>query len=162
MQRPAELPGVAIVLRGPQGAGKGRFGQLLERLYGRHFIEMSQRVHLTGHFDAHLENKLIVFPDEAYFAGHKEDLGPLKAIITERTRVLERKGFDAVEVPNMLRVVMATNNAWAAHAAAEERRFCVLDVSDARAGDRNISTGSPPRWTAPRPPISCTTCSPST
>jgi hypothetical protein len=48
---------------------------------------------------------------------------------------IEKKGADVVLVPNMLHVVMASNNDWVVPATADERRYLVLDVPDTVTGN---------------------------
>ena len=55
--------------------------------------------------------------------------------------MIEPKGVDPFPMPNRLKIVMATNNDWAVPASADERRYFVLDVSDARRGDRVYFAG---------------------
>jgi hypothetical protein len=136
VQRPRELPGVAVVMRGRKGSGKGMVAQLMGRIFGPHFVHVSHSRHLTGNFNALLKGRQLVFADEAYWAGDKREEGPLKALITEQWLVIEHKGVDPLTVRNTLRVMMATNNDWVVPASADERRYLVLDVGDARIGDR--------------------------
>ena len=77
-----------------------------------------------------------MFVDEGYWAGDKAGEGALKALITEPTLTIERKGVDAVSAQNYMRVIMASNNDWMVPAGMEERRFCVLDVADTHMQDR--------------------------
>ena len=51
-------------------------------------------------------------------------------MITEPTLFIERKGIDGFEMPNALKIVMATNEEWAVPAGIEERRFAVFEVSN--------------------------------
>jgi hypothetical protein len=51
-------------------------------------------------------------------------------MITEETLLIEPKFQDAIPLRNHLRVIMASNSDWVVPADLEERRFCVLDVSD--------------------------------
>jgi uncharacterized protein DUF5906 len=67
--------------------------------------------------------------DEAYWPGDKSAEGSLKRMITEPTLFIERKGVDGHEVPNALKIVMATNEGWAVPAGIDERRFAVFEVS---------------------------------
>ena len=55
-----------------------------------------------------------------------------KRLITEPDLFIEAKGRDGVTVPNMLHVVMASNEHWAVPAGEDERRFAVFEVSDCR------------------------------
>jgi hypothetical protein len=49
--------------------------------------------------------------------------------------MMESKGIDSQMVDVHLQVIMATNNSWMVPAGEDERRWCVLEVSDARAQD---------------------------
>jgi hypothetical protein len=91
--------------------------------------------HLTGNFNAHLKGALIVFADEAFWAGDKAGEGALKAMITEEYLAIEFKGKDAFYVRNHVRLLVASNHDWAVPAGLEERRFFVIDVSEARMQD---------------------------
>lgn len=53
-------------------------------------------------------------------------------MVTEDLLMVERKYHDARQIKNFVRVVMASNNPWVIAASGEERRFCVLQVSNAR------------------------------
>ncbi|MCF8074031.1 MAG: DUF5906 domain-containing protein [Desulfarculaceae bacterium] len=136
VQNPAERPGTALVLQGRQGTGKGMFMQYFGTLFGRHYLHITSSRHLTGHFNAHLEDALLVFADEAHFAGDRASLGALKGLVTEDLLMIERKYHDPRQVKNFVRVIMASNNPWVIAAAGEERRFCVLEVSEAHMQDK--------------------------
>ncbi len=135
VQRPTDPAGTAIVLRGRQGAGKGIVARLLGQLLGDHFIHLSHTGQLTNRFNAVLVNALFVFADEVVWAGDRQGEGALKALITEPTLAIERKGREIVTVRNVVHLLMATNHEWAAPVGLGDRRFCVLDVADARIGD---------------------------
>jgi hypothetical protein len=135
IQNPTERPGVVLVLRGLQGTGKGTFARVLGKLFGDHFLHIRYAKHLTGNFNAHLSNVLLLFADEAYFPGDRSGEGALKALITEPTIPLEYKGKDVISVNNYIRVVMASNNDWVVPAAMDDRRFAVLDISREHAQD---------------------------
>jgi hypothetical protein len=85
---------------------------------------------LVGNFNAHLANALLVFADEALWAGDKTNVGVLKALITEKTMPLEYKGKDIVVVENHIHLIISSNNEWTVPAGPRARRFCVTDVSE--------------------------------
>ncbi len=136
VQNRSQRPGTAIVLRGRQGTGKGILCTQFGRLFGQHFAHVSHSGHLTGHFNAHLKDKLVVYADEAFWAGDKKAEGVLKAMITEDTIQIEMKGKDVVAFPNYIRLLISSNHDWVVPAGNEERRFFVLDVGEARMQDR--------------------------
>jgi hypothetical protein len=74
--------------------------------------------------------------DEGFWAGDKSAEGVLKALITEPTIMIERKGVDARSASNYIRFIMASNNAWVVPAGFGERRFAVLDVGKEHKEDR--------------------------
>jgi hypothetical protein len=131
--RPAE---VAVVLRGEKGVGKGVIGRALGKLAGQHGIQISSSSLMTGRFNSHMRDCIYLFADEAFWAGDKDGEGQLKRMITEDTLVIEGKGRDAIVTPNMLHIMVASNEDWVVPASADERRFAAFDVSSARRGDR--------------------------
>jgi phage/plasmid-associated DNA primase len=120
------------VLRGAKGTGKSTFAEALSALLGRHAMKVTHMRHLTGNFNRHLADKLLVVAEESFWAGDKSDEGPLKDMITSERMTIEAKGVDAVEMPSLCRVMMITNNEWAVPASNDERRYFVLDVGDKR------------------------------
>jgi hypothetical protein len=136
VQRPWETGEVVIVLRGAEGVGKGVLARMLVKLFGRHGLQVSNPVHLTGKFNEHLRDVVMLFADECFFAGDRSHTGILKALATEDTLIIEPKGFPAVPVPNRLHIIMASNNDWVVPASLSSRRFFVLDVLPLHQGDR--------------------------
>jgi Family of unknown function (DUF5906) len=134
-QHPGRQGEVAVVMRGREGTGKGILAKFFGRLFGSHFVHISQPSHLIGHFNGHLQQCTILFADEAFFAGDRAHEGILKALVTEDTIMIERKGVDAFAVRNCLHVILASNNAWVVPAGADARRYFVLTVSDRRMQD---------------------------
>ena len=130
VQYPDRPTGVAIALRGEEGAGKGFLWRNYGKCFGKHFKHVAQGEHLTGRFNAVLADSCAVFLDEALWAGDRKGEQILKALITEDTFQLERKFCDPIPVPNCLRIMIASNNQWIVPAGTRGRRFVVIDVSD--------------------------------
>lgn len=107
----------------------------LATLAGNHGLHISNTMHLTNHFNAHLRNCLFLFSDEAMWGGNKEAEGTLKQLITEHMITYEAKGRDPVKGRNRLHVLMASNADWVVPASGDERRFAVSDVSSRFMGD---------------------------
>jgi hypothetical protein len=132
VQHPGRQGEVAVVMRGKEGVGKGVLAKEFGRLFGSHYRHISQAGHLTGHFNAHLQQCSVLFADEAFFAGDRSHESILKALITEETLMIEPKGVDPFPVRNCLHLIMSSNNEWVIPAGADARRYFVVTVSDAR------------------------------
>ncbi len=128
IQYPATPGEVAVVLRGGRGTGKSFFAVWLGKLLGRHFLHVSNSSHLTGNFNSHLRDLVLLFADEAFFAGDKKHASILKTLITEATLTIERKGVDVETAPNYIHLIMASNDMHVIPAGGDERRFFVVDV----------------------------------
>lgn len=135
LQNPTKPAEVVVVLRGRKGTGKGKLANMIAGLFGAHAIQISDRKHLTGSFNAHLVEICFLFADEAFWPGDKQGEGQLKRMVTEPTLFVEPKGLDAFQVPNRLSIMMASNENWVVPASTDERRFVVFDVSDAHQQD---------------------------
>ncbi|MFA6470921.1 MAG: DUF5906 domain-containing protein [Candidatus Latescibacterota bacterium] len=130
VQNPGNRPGVALVAQGGQGTGKGVWVNWFGSLFGPHFLHISHQSHLTGNFNSHLENCVLLFADEAYWAGDKSEVSTLKSLITEDTIVIEPKGRDVYQVKNYVNMIICSNYEWVVPAEADERRFCVFQVNE--------------------------------
>lgn len=141
VQRP-DLPGMtAFVMRGRPGTGKSFFAKHFGQLFGRHFLHVSNAAHLVGNFNSHLRDSIVVFGDEAFYAGDKKHESVLKTLITEETLIIEAKGVDAEACPNYTHLILASNSAWVVPVGAADRRFFIVDVSESRERDTKYFGG---------------------
>jgi len=125
-----ERPGVAIVLRGVEGSGKGTFVKYLGRIFRKHFLQINNQNQVTGRFNQHLKDIILLFVDEGFWAGSKSAEGVIKGFITEDCLNIEQKGKDLISLDNHMNIIISSNNSWVVPAGLEARRFFVLDVSD--------------------------------
>lgn len=130
VQNPDQPGHSAIVLRGRQGTGKSFVAKAYGSLFGRHYLHVSDPKHLVGSFNAHLRDCVVLFGDEAFYAGDKKHESVLKMLVTEDMLVIEPKGVDAEMSVNCVHLMMASNDSWVVPAGLDDRRFFVLDVSD--------------------------------
>lgn len=135
VQNPGERAEVALVFRGEKGTGKGTFANALKNIFGQHGLQIWHPKHFIGAFNAHLRNCLLLYADEAFWAGDKQGESILKGMLTEPTLMIEQKGVDATPWKNRLHVVMTANNEWVVPASHDERRYVVMDVSSCKLGD---------------------------
>jgi hypothetical protein len=143
VQNPDKPAGVAVILIGKEGTGKSILGRWLRKMFGQHGKLFTNQKHLTGDFNAELGNTVFLFADEAFNAKDKKANSILKALITEDTFTLEKKGVDAIMARNHLHIMMASNERHVIPAGLQARRYLVLEVSDAKIQDPEYFT---PLW----------------
>lgn len=136
VQFPHVKPGTALILKGPQGAGKTTLTDVLRAIFhSAHVVSADRPEALLGKFNAHLREALVVVADEAVFAGDPAANNRLKAFVTDSTITVEQKGIDSVSVPSFHRLVMTSNEDHVIRAETDARRWAVFDVSGGRVGD---------------------------
>lgn len=135
-QKPARKLGTAFVMRGPMGIGKGVFANIIGKLLGIHYMPITQSSQLTGKFNGHMADKLLMFVDEGWWSDEKNGAGILRALITEGNVTIEMKGRDAVTIQNFTRFMIAANADWVVPLGmGDERRFVITDVGTAHQRD---------------------------
>ncbi len=135
VQRPGLVIGTAPVLIGFPGTGKGVLAHAYGRLWGTHFITVTHAEHVTGRFSGHLFAKRFIFIDEGIFGGNRREAGVIKTRITDPLIVLERKGVDAITVPNNMMFMIASNEASVVPADKGDRRWMVIEVGEGKRED---------------------------
>jgi hypothetical protein len=129
LQRPEEKPGVMIILLGNEGVGKGIFFQILERIWPKTYLMVSDINKVLGTFNATLERYYVVIMDEALFSGDRKSQDRMKSLITEKTCVIEQKFQPARTIQSVHRFFASSNHDHFAHIAADDRRSMFVRVS---------------------------------
>lgn len=135
IQKPWEKPRVAVVFRGRKGVGKNVFIERIGYLLGRYHVLAANPRYIIGNFNGHLENCLLLTLDEAFWSGDKRAEGVLKDLITGRTMLIEKKGFEPYVAQSFNRTVIIGNDEWLVPASHDERRFAVFEVGNKRQND---------------------------
>jgi hypothetical protein len=131
VQAPGEPLGVAIVMRGLEGGGKGVFVEFLGSLFHRHHYAYITRLdQALGRFNKSIMGKVIVFLDEAAAEDALKNEGALKGFITEKYLMVEPKGVDTEQVRNHSHTFFATNSARTIPTSMSDRRLFHERVSD--------------------------------
>ena len=138
LQHPEEKPGIVLVLLGRQGTGKGVFFQLLNSLWPKTTLLVSDVAQVLGQFNAALERHYVICMDEALFNGDKKSLERLKSLVTEKTCHVEQKYQPARTIESVHRFVAASNNEHFAHVDADDRRFLFIRVSSKQQNSRKF------------------------
>jgi hypothetical protein len=135
-QQPHDKIGTSLVLRGLQGVGKTKVGEVMGSLIGKsHYMLVASPRYITGQFNAHMASLLLLHADEAFWAGDKKSEGLLKDLITGNTHPIEYKGVDPIVVKNYVRLFVTGNSDWIVPAGMRERRFAVFDVGEDKIRD---------------------------
>jgi len=135
MQDPARKKSTSIVLRGKQGTGKTIVGKTIGALLGGHYGLFSEPRYLTGRFNSHLMDLLLLHLDEATWGGDHAAAGRLKSLVTSDVHPIEFKGREPLTVRNLVRVMITGNSDWLVPAGMEDRRFYILDVGEGHMQD---------------------------
>lgn len=135
LQHPEEKPGVMIVLLGKQGTGKGLFFQVLQRVWSRTALLVSDVSQVVGQFNAALERHYVVIMDEALFSGDRKSQDRMKSLITETSCHIEQKYQPSRTINSVHRFFASSNHTHFSHIEADDRRSLVLRVSDKQQGN---------------------------
>ena len=129
MQSPALRTGIAIVLYGGQGCGKGQIMTLLGSIFHGNYMHSANIDDVCGRFasPASAQN-LLTFLDECTFAGNRSVASALKALITEKTKRFEVKHVSTVQISNYTTLVFAANHHQVVNVEADNRRYLQLHV----------------------------------
>jgi hypothetical protein len=136
IQRPDEKPGVALVLKGQKGAGKDTVAEYVGALFPKHYVMVNRMEQLTGKFNAHQSQALLLHVEEGFWAGDRAAAGSLQSVITAPTSLIEPKGIDPFMVDSFLRVFISSNEKWVVPTSPDERRYAVFNVSDCHLQDK--------------------------
>jgi hypothetical protein len=136
VQQPEVKLGTAVVLRGKEGTGKSIVGKTVGSLLGPHYVPVAKPELVTGRFNGHLSNCLLLQAEEAFWAGDRAAAGALKDLITNDDFVVEFKGLEAIRMRNYVRLFATSNEDWVVPAGLTARRFAVFDVGEAHLGDK--------------------------
>jgi hypothetical protein len=131
LQQPTVKMETALVLRGQQGTGKSKIGQVMGALIGDdHYISVASPRFITGQFNSHMASLLMLHADEAFWAGDKKSEGTLKDLVTGLYHLIEFKHVDPIRIKNYIRLFVTGNPDWLIPAGFKERRWAVFDMGE--------------------------------
>jgi hypothetical protein len=132
VQHPERKMGTSLVVRGKEGTGKTKLGEVFGSLFGTHYVAVSDPRYVTGRFNSHLASCLLLHAEEAFWAGDHAAEGKLKDLITGDTHLIEYKGKEPIAVRNLVRLFVTGNPDWVVPVSLEGRRFAVIEIGDAQ------------------------------
>jgi hypothetical protein len=135
LQHPEEKPSIAIVMLSRSGCGKGTFFQLLNAIWSKSTLEVSDINQVVGTFNAVLERHFCICLDEALFKGDKASMERFKSMISEPTIRVEQKYQPSRTIESYHRFFAASNSEHFANIPIDDRRFVFIKVSDSKQQD---------------------------
>lgn len=135
VQRPNSQCIVAPILTGDRGTGKSLFASYFAKIFGKHAFTATSDREITGKFNSHLAQVVLLVGEEAFDVRDKRHASLLKSLITSETMSIEGKGSNLRQGPNYVHLVMLSNEEAVVPAGDHERRFFVIRVGDERRQD---------------------------
>jgi hypothetical protein len=134
LQHPDRHPEVSLIFRtDDEGTGKGIFVRALIQILGQHALHLHHSAHVGGRFNAHLHQLILLYIDEAVYAGDRQLEGYLKGLVTDPEVAIEPKNKDMFSAKNYLHIIQASNRDQVIKAAIKSRRWAVFEPSGHRA-----------------------------
>ena len=139
VQRPWHKLGVAILLQGEQGSGKGCVVEFIKNILGDSFKAVHRPDEVLGSFNTALLGTSLLFLDEMFWGGDKKLAGSWKALITESVHQINQKYLPVISQSSCHNVIVASNNAHLAPVELNDRRSLVLSVASTYAGTQDAT-----------------------
>lgn len=135
VQRPQRKLGHVVALRGAQGVGKSVVGYVMKRILGDYQTVAEKPEHVVGRFNWHIAHCLLLQAEEAFWGGDKRARSVLKHLVSGQDQMIERKGIDAIPMPNYTRLLITSNEEWVWPTELGDRRLVIFDVKPTHKDD---------------------------
>lgn len=136
IQKPGELPLVALAFKSNQGVGKNMFFEkLVEMIAGDEYgLSTTQLDHVVGRFSM-IHQKLLIILDEASGKATFSSNDHIKSFITNPKVPFEKKGIDAIQIRNCSRLLFFFNEGCGVKIEQTDRRFVAMECSKDKCND---------------------------
>ena len=135
IQHPGAKMDTAILMHGPEGAGKNTFFGAIRKIYGRYALEFSQ-VEIESQFNGWSSGKLFGIGNEVVSRAELYHIqGRLKGMVTGDQWVINEKMLPARIEQNHCNFVFDSNRIDIAKLDAGDRRYCVIWTPPALSAD---------------------------
>ena len=139
VQKPQELPGVALIFIGQKGAGKDTLGDFIgEYIIGlKYYQNFSNQLQYFDKHDDTKANKFLIKVEEISKKSLDNGINgeTFKSSITSPTMTINPKGKSAYTLKNCQHIIATSNNANSVDVSQKERRYCISVVSPKKIGD---------------------------
>jgi hypothetical protein len=135
VQYPRKKMGTSLVIRGKEGTGKTKIGEIFGSLFGPHYQAVSDPRYVTGQFNSHMSSCLLLHAEEAFWAADHRAESKLKDMVTGVKHMIEFEGKEPIMVDNFVRLLVTGNPDWVVPVSLQARRFAVLEIGEAHMRD---------------------------
>lgn len=129
VQNPGKKTGIALILKGPQGAGKNMFTNVISRiLIGYSEPNIAKLESIAGKFNAAVEGKMLLVLNEMQNSGDDRpaNFDTLKSIVTDYVFMLNQKCQVERPAQNVSNLIFVTNNQYPVRLEMGDRRYAVF------------------------------------
>lgn len=132
---PLQYPGTklfncALLWSHAGGTGKNLLAEMMIPLYGPHNCVTIKSRHLMSEFNSWAEARQFIIGDEITLDDKRHTSGDLKAMLTNRTIRINRKGIESYEMPDCANYLLTSNDPVAVVLDQGERRTFVHHVPE--------------------------------
>ena len=140
IQTPYKPTDVAIILQGGQGSGKTLPCQFLaEHVFGKSLsLTLAGLSALTQRFNGVVKGKIFVNVNELSVVdsdSFNSTFDKMKALITDRSMMVEPKGLESFSINNYSNYIETTNHIHTVKLERGDRRYACFEVNDEHKGD---------------------------
>jgi len=139
LQKPLELPGVALIFVGQKGVGKDTFGDFIGTyiIGSMYYQNYSNQLQYFDKHDTFKANQYLVKVEELSkkIVSDENNDNYFKSSITAPTTTINPKNGTPYEVKNCKRIIGTTNHSNALNVEQNERRYVFSVVSPEKMGD---------------------------
>ncbi len=130
-----------LYLKSGQGTGKSIITEFIQSMVlGQHIVQVTKNTKcISGHFNGELQSKVLLVLEELPVENKNEWnklANDLKPFITNNTIEIEQKNKDPIEIPNILNIILMSNNN-ALRIDSDDRRTVMLDISNKYKGNHS-------------------------
>jgi len=127
IQNPHKPPGIAILIKSPQGHGKDITIDIIEEMLSNKYMCRTEDIKdVLGTFNTAIKDKVVCVINELESKDGWEYRDKLKGIITTKTLNINEKGVKHYKQRNNLRVFIFSNRMTPIEVSQDDRRFVVF------------------------------------
>lgn len=120
------------------GTGKNLTFDVISKLLGNYFLQLSSTTGFAEHFNGHHANKLLCFTDEIS-ARMRELDNELKNIVTRPKIPVTYKGKDTFYIDDLTNYVFSTNNESVIRMSCTDRRWMIIHTTETKMTKEQIN-----------------------